>query len=63
MMAQANKLDSVLNAMRRPAERKAWRDYRPIFLKPERVEAAKGFMPHIARHWSVQRALTASPFR
>lgn len=43
VMAQANKLDSVLNAMRRPAERKAWRDYRPIFLKPERVEAAKGF--------------------
>lgn len=43
VMAQAEKMDSVLNAMRRPAERKAWRDYRPIFLKPERVEAAKGF--------------------
>lgn len=43
VMAQAKTLDSVLNAMRRPAERKAWRDYRPIFLKPERVKAAQRF--------------------
>lgn len=43
VMAQAKTLDSVLNAMRRPAERKAWRDYRPIFLTSERVKAAQDF--------------------
>ncbi len=42
-MGEAKRLDSVINAMNRPAERKAWRDYRPIFLKPERARAAAEF--------------------
>lgn len=42
-MQDAKRLDSVIDAMNRPAERKAWRDYRPIFLKPARVQAAGTF--------------------
>lgn len=43
VMRDAKRLDSVIDAMNRPAERKAWRDYRPIFLKPERAKAAADF--------------------
>jgi len=43
VMGDAKRLDSVIDAMNRPAERKAWRDYRPIFLKSARVKAAGEF--------------------
>ena len=33
----------VLDAITRPAEAKPWRDYRPIFLRPERAERGVGF--------------------
>ncbi len=42
-MSEAKRLDSVIDAMNRPAERKKWKDYRPIFLKSARLKAAKGF--------------------
>ena len=43
VMSQAKRLDSVINAMNRPAEKKEWKDYRPIFLKSARVTAARRF--------------------
>ena len=43
LMSEAKRLDAVINAMNRPAERKKWRDYRAIFLKRPRVLAAKRF--------------------
>ena len=43
LMSEAKRLDSVIKAMNRPAERKKWKDYRPIFLKRPRVLAAKSF--------------------
>ena len=42
-MSEAKRLDSVIDAMNRPAERKKWKDYRPIFLKSARLKAAKEF--------------------
>ncbi|HAN81043.1 MAG: lytic murein transglycosylase B [Gammaproteobacteria bacterium] len=43
LMSEAKRLDTVINAMNRPAERKKWMDYRAIFLKRPRVLAAKSF--------------------
>ena len=43
VMSQAKRLDSVINAMNRPAEKKEWKDYRLIFLKSARVTAARRF--------------------
>tara|TARA_B100001057_G_scaffold444223_1_gene480993 strand:+ start:663 stop:1640 length:978 start_codon:yes stop_codon:yes gene_type:complete len=43
LMSEAKRLDTVINAMNRPAERKKWKDYRAIFLKPARILAAKSF--------------------
>ena len=40
----------VLDAITRPAEAKPWRDYRPIFLKPDRAERGVQF-------WRQHRAL------
>ena len=42
-MREAKRLDSVINAMERPAEKKLWKNYRSIFIKKERVVAAKVF--------------------
>jgi membrane-bound lytic murein transglycosylase B len=43
VMSEAKRLDSVINAMNRPAEKKEWKDYRPIFMKGARVKAAASF--------------------
>ncbi|MEC8693703.1 MAG: lytic murein transglycosylase B [Pseudomonadota bacterium] len=43
VMSEAKRLDSVIKAMNRPAERKEWKDYRSIFLKKARVKAATRF--------------------
>ncbi|MGB0358250.1 MAG: lytic murein transglycosylase B [Litorivicinaceae bacterium] len=43
VMSEAKRLDSVINAMNRPAEKKEWKDYRPIFMKSARVKAAVSF--------------------
>ena len=40
----------VLDLITRPAEAKPWRDYRPIFLEPERAERGVGF-------WRQHRAI------
>lgn len=34
---------SILEAIAKPAEGKPWREYRPIFLNPERISAGVGF--------------------
>ncbi len=53
-MAQAEKKTSILEAISRPAEGKAWKDYRPIFLQPGRVEGGRRFMQ--VHHLALRRA-------
>jgi membrane-bound lytic murein transglycosylase B len=44
-LAQAERLESVLNAISRPAEKtKTWADYRKIFLTEKRIEQGKQFL-------------------
>ena len=44
-LAQAEKLDSVLEAIQRPAEKvKEWNEYQDIFLTTKRISAGKAFM-------------------
>ncbi len=43
VMAKAQKRDSIINAMSRPAEAKPWKDYRPIFITQQRISAGKAF--------------------
>ena len=43
-LAQAQLLQSTLDVMNRPAEAvKPWRDYRPIFLTPQRIDGGRAF--------------------
>ena len=45
VLATAEIKDSIISAMSRPAEgTKQWRDYRPIFIVPSRIEGGKKFM-------------------
>ncbi|HWS77460.1 MAG TPA: lytic murein transglycosylase B, partial [Thermomonas sp.] len=44
VLARAEIRDSIINAMSRPAEAKPWRDYRPIFIQPKRIEGGRAFM-------------------
>lgn len=43
-LAKAQKRDSIVAAMARPAEAKPWRDYRPIFLTDARINGGRAFM-------------------
>lgn len=43
LLADAEKQQSILNAISRPAEAKPWRDYRPIFLTRERIDGGVKF--------------------
>jgi membrane-bound lytic murein transglycosylase B len=43
-LAKAQKRDSIIAAMSRPAEAKPWRDYRPIFLTDARINGGRAFM-------------------
>ena len=43
LLAKAQVLDSVLEAISRPAEGKAWHEYREIFIKPIRIERGADF--------------------
>ncbi len=43
-LAKAQKRDSIINAMARPAEAKPWRDYRPIFMTDARINGGRAFM-------------------
>lgn len=40
----ARKMQGILDAISRPAEAKPWKDYRPIFLTENRIEAGTAFM-------------------
>ena len=42
-LSHANRLDSVLAAMVKPAEKKPWHAYRPIFMTRERIDAGVEF--------------------
>ncbi|HJO35346.1 MAG TPA: lytic murein transglycosylase B [Gammaproteobacteria bacterium] len=44
VLGQAEQRESILAAMRRPAEAKPWHAYRKIFLTPERIEGGVAFM-------------------
>lgn len=54
VLAGAQIRDSIIKAMSRPAEAKPWRDYRPIFLQPARIDAGRAFLA--AHREDLQRA-------
>ena len=43
LMAEARYQQRIIDAMNRPYEAKPWRDYRPIFVTPERIAAGVAF--------------------
>jgi membrane-bound lytic murein transglycosylase B len=43
-LSRAQKRDSIISAMSRPAEAKPWRDYRPIFIVDARINGGRAFM-------------------
>ena len=43
LLARAQRQQSILDAISRPAEAKPWRDYRPIFLTPARIDGGVQF--------------------
>ena len=44
VLARAQIRDSIIAAMSRPAEAKPWRDYRPIFIQPKRIDGGRAFL-------------------
>jgi len=54
LMSQANYRQSIIDAITRPAEAKPWREYRPIFVTPER--AAEGVTYWQANQGLLERA-------
>ncbi len=44
----------IIKAMARPAEAKPWRDYRPIFIQPARIDGGRAFLE--ANRAALQRA-------
>ena len=43
LFARTHKRDDILKAISRPAERKPWYEYRPIFLTPSRIDGGVAF--------------------
>jgi len=43
-LARAEIRDNIITAMSRPAEGKPWRDYRPIFITPGRIDGGRAFL-------------------
>ncbi|MEO6365074.1 MAG: lytic murein transglycosylase B [Luteimonas sp.] len=43
-LARAQIRDGIIAAMSRPAEGKPWRDYRPIFITPARIDGGRAFL-------------------
>ena len=43
-LARAQLREGVIRAMARPAEAKPWRDYRPLFLQPKRIDDGRAFL-------------------
>ena len=54
VLAKAQIREAIVNAMSRPAEAKPWRDYRPIFIQPKRIDGGRAFLA--ANHDALQRA-------
>ena len=54
VLAQAQMRDAIVKAMSRPAEAKPWRDYRPIFIQPSRIDGGRAFLE--ANRAALQRA-------
>lgn len=44
VLASAQIRESIITAMSRPAEDKPWRDYRPIFITPARIDGGRAFL-------------------
>ncbi|WP_189375955.1 lytic murein transglycosylase B [Thermomonas carbonis] len=44
VLANAQIRESIIKAMSRPAEAKPWRDYRPIFIQPKRINDGRAFL-------------------
>ncbi|MBB1060882.1 lytic murein transglycosylase B [Marilutibacter spongiae] len=44
VLAGAEKRDSIIKAMSRPAEAKPWSDYRPIFISQARIDGGQAFL-------------------
>lgn len=44
LLANAQIREPIIKAMSRPAEAKPWRDYRPIFIQPKRIEDGRAFL-------------------
>ena len=44
VLAKAQLRESIIKAMSRPAEAKPWRDYRPIFIQPKRIDGGRAFL-------------------
>jgi len=57
LLARAQRLDSVIAAISKPAEYKPWHTYRPIFVTPRRIEDGRLFWE---RNASVLEAASAS---
>ena len=54
VLARAQIRDAIVKAMARPAEAKPWRDYRPIFIQPARIDGGRAFLE--ANRAALQRA-------
>ncbi|MCF7221479.1 lytic murein transglycosylase B [Lysobacter sp. TLK-CK17T] len=44
VLARAEKRDSIIRAMSRPAEAKPWSEYRPIFISQARIDGGQAFL-------------------
>lgn len=44
VLAGAQIREAIVKAMSRPAEAKPWRDYRPIFIQPARIDGGRAFL-------------------
>jgi membrane-bound lytic murein transglycosylase B len=44
VLARAQIREPIIKAMSRPAEAKPWRDYRPIFIQPARIDGGRAFL-------------------
>ncbi len=54
VLTRAQIRDAIVKAMSRPAEAKPWRDYRPIFIQPARIDGGRAFLE--ANRAALQRA-------
>ena len=57
VLAQAELREGIIKAMSRPAEAKPWRDYRPIFIQPKRIDEGRAFLA--THRQALQRAEAA----